>query len=126
MPRQIVLGNDPASLEGDVATGLRISQTLDQTPVLLAPTALQEALTILLKTRRGRASDKPIEAEFDERIAPDDSCAVAGRHKSDLIVMPVELVGSSEENFKTFLHCFGCALLLINRAQPEDTATMPI
>ncbi len=46
----IVLGNDPASLEGDVATGLRISQTLDQTPVLLAPTALQEALTILLKT----------------------------------------------------------------------------
>jgi hypothetical protein len=88
-------------------------------PVLLAPTALQDALTVLLQTRRGRASDKPIEAEFDERIAPDDLCAVAGRHKSDLIVMP-------EEDFKTFLQSFGCPLLLINRAQPEDTATMPI
>ncbi len=40
--------------------------------------------------------------------------------------MLVELVGSSEEDFKTFLHRVGCPLLLINRAQPEDTATMPI
>ena len=95
-------------------------------PVLLAPTALQDALTVLLQTRRGRASDKPIEAEFDERIAPDDLYAVAGRDKSDLIVMPLELVGSFEEDFKTFLQSFGCPLLLINRAQPEDTATMPI
>ena len=47
----IVFGNDPASLESDVATGLRISQTLDRTPVLLAPTALQYALTIFLQTR---------------------------------------------------------------------------
>lgn len=66
--------------------------------------------------------DKPIEAEFDVRIAPDDLCAVAGRHKSNLVVMPAELVGSCEEDFKTFLHSFGCALLLVNRAQPEDTA----
>ena len=122
----IVLGNDRASLESDVVTGLRISQTLYRTPVLLAPAALQDALTVLLQTRRGRASDKPIEAEFDERIAPDELCAVAGQHKSDLIVMPVELVGSSEEDFQTFLQIFGCALLLVNRAQPEDTATMPI
>ena len=122
----VVLGNDRASLESDVATGLCISQTLDRMPVLLAPTALQDALTVLLQTRRGRASDKPIEAEFDERIAPDDLCAVAGRHKADLMVMLVELVGSSEEDFKTFLHRVGCPLLLINRAQPEDTATMPI
>ena len=47
----IVLGNDPASLESDVPTGLRISQALDRTLVLLAPTALQDALTILLQTR---------------------------------------------------------------------------
>ena len=39
----IVLGNDLASLESDVATGLRFSRTLDRTPVLLAPTALQDA-----------------------------------------------------------------------------------
>lgn len=122
----IVLSNDPISLESDVATGLRIARTLDRTPVLLAPTVLQDALTILLQTRRGRASDKPIEAEFDERIAPDDLCAVAGRHKADLIVMPVELVGSSEDDFKTFLRRVGCPLLLINRAQPEDTAAAPI
>ena len=36
--------------------------------------------------------------------------------------MSAELVGSSEEDFKTFLHSFGFALLLVNRAQPEDTA----
>jgi hypothetical protein len=122
----IVLSNDPISPESDVATGLRIARTLDRTPGSLAPTVLQDALTIPLQTRRGRASDKPIEAEFDERMAPDDLCAVAGRHKADLIVMPAELVGSSEDDFKTFLRRVDCPLLLINRAQPEDTAAAPI
>jgi len=121
----IALGSDEVSMESDVATGLRIAQTLDRTPVLLAPMALRDALTTLLQARRGRASDKPIEAEFDERIAPDNLCAVAGRYKADLVVMPVELVGSSEEDFKTFLRRVGCPLLLINRAQPESTATAP-
>lgn len=121
----IVLGSDPSLMESDVATGLHIARTLDRAPVLLAPMALQDALTMLLQARRGRASDKPIEAEFDERIAPDDLCAVAGRHKADLVVMPVALVGSSEEDFKTFLRRVGCPLLLINRAQPESTATVP-
>lgn len=121
----IVLGSDEVLMERDVATGLRIARTLDRTPVLLAPIELQDALTTLLQAHRGRASDKPIEAEFDERIAPDDLCAIAGRHKADLVVIPVELVGASEEDFKTFLRRVGCPLLLINRAQPESTATAP-
>jgi len=105
---------EPASLESAVMAGLRIVGMLNRQLVLLA-------LTTLLRIRRGRVRDKSIEVEFAEWIARDEFCADANRYKADLVVMPVELTGSSEDDFKTFLRRAGCLLLLINRAKPEIT-----
>lgn len=113
----VVLGDEREAAEGDLEIGLRIARVLGRIPVVLAPSALREIVAPILERRRGRASDKPIAAEFKDTVEPNDLCATAGRNKADLVVVPVEMAGRSEGELQEFLRQIGCPLLLVNRAQ---------
>jgi hypothetical protein len=45
--------------------------------------------------------------------------AVARRYKVNLVVLLLKWTGSSKDDFKAFLHRFGCPLLLNNWTQPK-------
>jgi hypothetical protein len=111
----VALTNGTETLETDLRIGLAAANALNCKPIIFASRQLETPLMALLNTlKAGSGGASPL-VEFTDSIESSDLCAMAGRHNAGLIVLPVELTGGSEAEFRSFLQQVGCPLLLVNR-----------